>query len=113
MIPKGAVLYGMVLASSVACSLAGKNKCRVAVCFSGAIRSLVHPAVHNSIRKNLIEAIEADGCEVDIFAYATRKDTVGGVKKVTCVFTLGINIMYEGIKVDVMARLFTPTCADC
>lgn len=58
--------------------------CRVAVCFSGAIRSLVHPAVHNSIRTNLIQAIKADGCDVDIFAYATRRDAVQEEKKVIC-----------------------------
>ena len=55
--------------------------CRVAVCLSGAVRSFVDPVVHTSIRHNLIEAIEADGCEVDVFAYATRKDTVGRSKK--------------------------------
>ena len=55
--------------------------CRVAVCLSGAIRSFVHPVVHTSIRHNLIEAIEADGCEVDVFAYATRQDAVGRSKK--------------------------------
>lgn len=48
--------------------------CRVAVCFSGNIRPFVNPVVHNSIRRNLIEAIEADGCQVDIFAYATLND---------------------------------------
>lgn len=57
--------------------------CRVAVCLSGAIRSFVHHAVHGSIQRNLIEAIQADGCEVDVFAYATRKDKVGSGKKVT------------------------------
>lgn len=56
--------------------------CRVAVCLSGAVRSFVHPAVHMSIRRNLIEAIEADGCEVDVFAYATRQDTVDPFKQV-------------------------------
>ena len=56
--------------------------CRVAVCLSGHIRSFVHSAVHKSIRRNLIEAIEADGCDVDIFAYATAKDRVASVKHV-------------------------------
>lgn len=56
--------------------------CRVAVCLSGAIRSFVHHAVHGSIQGNLIEAIKADGCKVDVFAYATREDTVGRDKKV-------------------------------
>lgn len=56
--------------------------CRVAMCFSGAIRSFVHPAVHRSIRTNLIESIKADGCEVDVFAYVTREDTVVKAKQV-------------------------------
>ncbi|CAN0348151.1 unnamed protein product, partial [Ectocarpus fasciculatus] len=55
---------------------AGTVRCRVAVCLSGAVRSFVHPAVHRSIKSNLIESIEAGGCEVDVFAYATREDTV-------------------------------------
>ncbi|CAM9671496.1 unnamed protein product [Ectocarpus sp. 6 AP-2014] len=55
---------------------AGAVRCRVAVCLSGAVRSFVHPAVHRSIKSNLIESIEADGCAVDVFAYATREDTV-------------------------------------
>lgn len=59
--------------------------CRVAVCLSGHIRSFVHPVVHRSIRSNLIEAIEADGCEVDVFAYATLGDTVASIKQVLCV----------------------------
>lgn len=45
--------------------------CRVPVCFSGHIRSFVHPVVHQSIRKNLLEKIAADGCRVDVFAYAS------------------------------------------
>ena len=57
--------------------------CRVAVCFSGHIRSLVHSAVHKSIRRNLIEAIEADGCDVDVFAYATATDTLTRIKQVS------------------------------
>lgn len=57
--------------------------CRVAMCFSGAIRSFVHPAVHRSIRTNLIESIKADGCEVDVFAYVTREDTVVKAKQVS------------------------------
>ena len=89
MLFKVVALRGIVGASTVIASVFAQNtSCRVAVCFSGAIRSFVHPAVHNSIRVNLIEAIEADGCEVDVFAYATLKDTVGRDKKVTCVFTL-------------------------
>lgn len=62
---------------------AGAVRCRVAVCLSGAVRSFVHPAVHRSIKSNLIESIEADGCEVDVFAYATREDTVPRHKQVT------------------------------
>lgn len=62
---------------------AGTVRCRVAVCLSGAVRSFVHPAVHRSIKSNLIEAIEANGCEVDVFAYATREDTVPKHKQVT------------------------------
>lgn len=51
--------------------------CRVAVCFSGHVRSLVYPIVHQSIRRNMIEALEASGdCQVDVFAYATLSDTV-------------------------------------
>ena len=34
-----------------------------------------------SIKIN-VESIEADGCEVDVFAYATQKDTPGRAKKV-------------------------------
>lgn len=58
------------------------STCRVAVCLSGAIRSFVHHAVYGSIQGNLIGAIKADGCEVDVFAYATRQDTVGRDKQV-------------------------------
>lgn len=50
--------------------------CRVAVCLSGHIRSFVHPVVHRSIQRNLIEAMRNDGCQVDVFAYATAGDTV-------------------------------------
>ena len=83
MFAKAVCLLG-VFASTIAFSLAQKQiGCRVAVCFSGAIRSFVHPVVHNSIRVNLIDAIEADGCEVDVFAYVTRKDKVGRGKKVS------------------------------
>lgn len=82
MVFKLVALHGIVCASTIGSAVAHNSECRVAVCFSGAIRSLVHPAVHNSIRTNLIEAIEADGCEVDVFAYATRQDTVGREKKV-------------------------------
>ena len=81
---KVTLLHGVVFSGAIALSVAHKIGCRVAVCFSGAIRSFAHPAVHNSIRVNLIEAIEADGCEVDVFAYATLKDTPGRGKKVIC-----------------------------
>lgn len=57
--------------------------CRVAVCFSGHVRSFVYPVVFRSIRRNLIEAIEADGCQVDVFAYATLQDSVGRSKQVS------------------------------
>lgn len=60
---------------------AAAASCRVAVCLSGHIRSFVHSAMHKSIRRNLIEAIEADGCDVDVFAYATARDTVASVKQ--------------------------------
>lgn len=56
--------------------------CRVAITFSGHIQSLVHPVVHRSIRRNLIGAIEDDGCQVDVFAYATRGDEVSRSKQV-------------------------------
>lgn len=62
--------------------LGDTGACRVAVCLSGAIRSFVHHAVHGSIQGNLIEAIKADGCEVDVFAYATRRGMVGQGKEV-------------------------------
>lgn len=56
--------------------------CRVAVCLSGHVRSFVHPIVHMSIRRNLVDAMREDGCEVDVFAYASSGDTVSSVKKV-------------------------------
>lgn len=56
--------------------------CRVAVCLSGHIRSFVHPIVHMSIRRNLVDAMQEDGCEVDVFAYVSSGDTVASVKKV-------------------------------
>lgn len=59
------------------------SPCRVAVCFSGHIRSFVYPVVHQSIRRNLLEAIaERGGCRVDIFAYATLSDAVAKHKHV-------------------------------
>lgn len=48
-----------------------RPRCRVAVCLSGHIRSFAYPVVHRSIRTNLVEAIQREGCEVDVFAYAT------------------------------------------
>lgn len=60
---------------------ASTGGCRVAVCLSGHIRSFVHSAVHESIRRNLIKAIKGDGCVVDVFAYATAADTVASIKK--------------------------------
>lgn len=56
--------------------------CRVAVCFSGHVRSFVYPVVHRSIRRNLIQSIEDEGCDVDIFAYATLVDIVPRSKQV-------------------------------
>lgn len=53
---------------------AKKISCRVAVCLSGHVRSFVSPAVHLSLRRNLIEAIEKGGCRVDVFAYAALED---------------------------------------
>lgn len=76
-------------------STGNEDPCRVAVCLSGHIRSFVHPVVHQSIRHNVIEAIEADGCQVDVFAYATLEDTVAlmkqvGVKKILIVRPVGL-----------------------
>lgn len=58
------------------------DSCRVAVCFSGHIRSFVYPVVHLSTRRNLVEAIAAEGCRVDVFAYATLPDVVPSFKMV-------------------------------
>lgn len=57
--------------------------CRVAVCFSGHVRSFVYPVVYVSARRNLIEAIDAQGCQVDVFAYATLLDVVPSFKTVS------------------------------
>lgn len=60
------------------------HTCRVAVCISGYIQSFVYPVVHRSIRTNLVEAIEkTGGCTVEVFAYATAKDTTSQYKQVT------------------------------
>lgn len=48
--------------------------CRVALCFSGNILFFGQPLVHQSVRQNVIESIEADSCRVDVFAYAALKD---------------------------------------
>lgn len=58
------------------------RSCRVAVCFSGQLRSFVYPVVHYSARRNLIEAITNSGCDVDVYAYATMKDVVPSFKLV-------------------------------
>ncbi|CAM9119378.1 unnamed protein product, partial [Ascophyllum nodosum] len=55
--------------------------CRVAVCLSGHIRSFVHPVVHVSIRRNLVEAMREEGCKVDVLAYASRGGTVASIKE--------------------------------
>lgn len=60
----------------------GAVQCRVAVCFSGHIRSLVYPVVHQSIRRNLIDTLKHHGCKADVFAHATLKDTVSRFKQV-------------------------------
>ena len=52
-----------------------KISCRVAVCLSGHVRSFVSPAVHLSVRRNVIEAMRGGGCTVDVFAYAALEDT--------------------------------------
>lgn len=57
--------------------------CRVAVCFSGHVRSFVYPVVHVSARRNLVDAIEAQGCQVDVFVYATLSDAVPRFKSVS------------------------------
>lgn len=57
--------------------------CRVAICFSGHIRSFVYPSVHQSAKRNLVDAIAAEGCRVDVFAYATLLDDVPSFKKVS------------------------------
>lgn len=79
--------------------------CRVAVCLSGAIRSFVHHAVHGSIKGNLIEAIQGDDCEVDVFAYATGKDVVGSGKEVTSCFLcmLVIAPCFAGLMINFFA----------
>lgn len=48
--------------------------CRVALCFSGSIQFFGKPLVHQSVRQNVIESIKAEGCRVDVFAYASPKD---------------------------------------
>lgn len=58
-----------------------KISCRVAVCLSGHARSFVSPAVHLSVRRNVIEAIEADGCRVDVFAYAALEDATSTLEE--------------------------------
>lgn len=42
--------------------------CRVAVLYSGHVRSFAHPRVHVSHVKNLIEPLEME-CNVDVFMY--------------------------------------------
>lgn len=50
--------------------------CRVAISISGDARSFVDPAVHRSFRRYVVEAIENNGCQVDVFAYAMLEDDV-------------------------------------
>lgn len=61
----------------------GKIPCRVAVCLSGQIQPVLHSMVHQSIRRNVIESIEANGCKVDVFAYPTLEDTETLTKQVS------------------------------
>lgn len=61
----------------------GNTTCRVAVCFSGHVRSFVYPVVYVSARRNLVDAIKAQGCQVDVFAYATLTDVVSSFKTVS------------------------------
>lgn len=60
-----------------------KKSCRVAVCLSGHVRSFVRPVVHLSVRHHVIEAIKADGCSVDVFAYAALGGTATPAEQVT------------------------------
>lgn len=50
--------------------------CRVAVSISGDVRSFVDPVVHRSFRRYVVGAIENNGCQVDVFAYAMLEDDV-------------------------------------
>ena len=55
---------------------AGRYPCRVAVALSGNARSFVNPGVHRYFRRHVLESIEEDGCQVDVFAYAMLEDDV-------------------------------------
>lgn len=72
--------------------------CRAALCLSGHIRSFVYPVVHRSIRRNLIEAIEADGCHVDVFAYATLEDNTAHPKEVSMSYFGLVLILYTAVQ---------------
>lgn len=48
--------------------------CAVAVSISGDVRSFVDPVVHRSFQLDVVEAIKAEGCSVDVFVYASLGD---------------------------------------
>jgi hypothetical protein len=53
-------------------------KRRVAIVMAGTPRSFVYPLVTWSIKKNLIDALGADGAGVDVFIRASTQDNIHG-----------------------------------
>lgn len=52
-----------------------RGDCRVALLYSGHVRSFAHPRVHHTHLKNLIQPLEVE-CDVDVFMYLAGERVV-------------------------------------
>lgn len=87
-----------------------EKKCRVAISISGDARSFVDPAVHRSFRHYVVEAIETNGCQVDVFAYAMLEDDVD-ILLVSIHFVLYVSPSASGgLYVALLLLLLCPCC---
>lgn len=58
-----------------------RARCKVAVLYSGHVRSFVQPGVHGTHIENLIEPLEGE-CDVDVFMYFAGEKCWGQLHKV-------------------------------
>lgn len=59
-----------VYLTAIPAAFAAHSNCRIAVLYSGHVRSFAHPRVHESHRRLLIEPLEAE-CKVDVFMHVS------------------------------------------